>query len=194
MSTTERYRKIFLDFKRLCAEGQQPCSFRQYCLQQGVDTSHLRKSLGEEYQSPRTIPGYRPCNTLASSQDLINRYTRIYEGYKELCSQSQRPGSYTAYCISHGVSLGQMYHFMHKRNLKVTALPGYFKDNHGDCCEIPFEDVIFEEAGFLPAGGASVITVSVDGHVAVSFPADTDVDVIARFIRKMGKEGSHVES
>ena len=47
--------------------------------------------------------------------------------------------------------------------------------------------MIFEEAGFLPAGDGNVITVKVDGHVAVSFPADTDVAVIARFVKKMGK-------
>lgn len=59
--------------------------------------------------------------------------------------------------------------------------------------EIPFEEIIFEEAGFLPASNANVITVSVDGHIAVSFPADTDVAVVAKFIKKMGKEASHVE-
>lgn len=32
----------------------------------------------------------------------------------------------------------------------------------------------------------------VNGHVAVSFPADTDVAIIARFVRKMGKEVGHV--
>ena len=53
--------------------------------------------------------------------------------------------------------------------------------------EIPFEEVIFEEAGFLPADSGNVITVKVDGHVAVSFPADTEVAVIAKFVRKMGK-------
>lgn len=65
---------------------------------------------------------------------------------------------------------------------------------NGACQEVPFENVIFEEAGFLPAGGGNVITVKVDGHVAVSFPADTDVAVIAKFVRKIGKEGGHVGS
>lgn len=54
--------------------------------------------------------------------------------------------------------------------------------------------MIFEEAGFLPAESGNVITVKVDGHVAVSFPADTDVAIIARFVRKMGKEAGHVGS
>lgn len=56
------------------------------------------------------------------------------------------------------------------------------------------EDVIFEEAGFLPADTCSTITVKVDGHVAVSFPTDTDVAVIARFVRKLGKEVGDVGS
>ena len=60
------------------------------------------------------------------------------------------------------------------------------------CQEIPFEEVIFEEAGFLPAEGCNMITVKVNGHVAVSFPADTDVAVIAKFVRKIGKEAGHV--
>lgn len=77
------------------------------------------------------------------------------------------------------------------------GLPGYIwptGTGGRKCQSIPFEDVIFEEAGFLPAAETNVITVSVDGHVAVSFPADTDVAVIARFIKKMGKEVGHVES
>ena len=60
--------------------------------------------------------------------------------------------------------------------------------------EIPFEEVIFEDAGFLPAEVGNAITVRVDGHVAVIFPADTDVAVIAKFVRKMGKEAGHVGS
>lgn len=54
--------------------------------------------------------------------------------------------------------------------------------------------MIFEDAGFLPAEGGNAITVRVDGHVAVIFPADTDVAVIAKFVRKMGKEAGHVGS
>lgn len=79
---------------------------------------------------------------------------------------------------------------MYKNKLRITDIPGFTWSN-GRCAsryrEIPFEEVIFEEAGFLPAGNGNVITVKVDGHVAVSFPADTDVVVIARFVRKMGK-------
>ena len=57
---------------------------------------------------------------------------------------------------------------------------------------VPFEDIIFEESGFLPGSVNKVITVQVDGHVSVSFPADTDVDVVARFVSQLGKEVSHV--
>ncbi len=47
-------------------------------------------------------------------------------------------------------------------NLKVVGLPGYVMLAGGSrsrCQEIPFEDVIFEEAGFLPADTGNVITV-----------------------------------
>lgn len=37
-----------------------------------------------------------------------------------------------------------------------------------------------------------MITVRVDGNVEVSFSADTDLSVIAKFIRKMGKEVCHM--
>lgn len=87
--------------------------------------------------------------------------------------------------------------FKARNKVKVVGLPGFVGPagtGNGKCQGIPFEDVIFEEAGFLPAAETNVITVSVDGHVAVGFPADTDVAVIAKFIKKMGKEAGHVES
>ena len=89
---------------------------------------------------------------------------------------------------------------MKNNRLTVIGLPGYSGPRlpsgarGSRAQEIPFEDIIFEEAGFLPAADTNVITVSVDGHVAVTFPADTDVAVIAQFIKKIGKEGGHVES
>ena len=51
---------------------------------------------------------------------------------------------------------------------------------------------IQEVAAFLPTKSCNVITVRIDGNVKVSFPADTDLSVIAKFIRKMGKEVTHV--
>ena len=84
-----------------------------------------------------------------------------------------------------------------RNKLKVAGLPAYTGPTgtgYGRRQEVPFEDVIFEDAGFLPAEGGNVITVRVDGHVAVSFPADTDVAVIAKFVRKIGKEIGHVGS
>ena len=87
--------------------------------------------------------------------------------------------------------------FQRRNKLKVAGLPGFTGPagtGNGKCQEVPFEEVIFEESGFLPADTGNVITVKVDGHVAVSFPADTDVAVIARFVRRMGKEAGHVGS
>ena len=78
-----------------------------------------------------------------------------------------------------------MSNFLQRKGLRVSGLPGY-KGPPGTSCikciEVPFEDVIFEEAGYLPADSGNVITVKVDGHVAVNFPADTDVAVIAKFV------------
>lgn len=88
-----------------------------------------------------------------------------------------------------------MKDFLWRNRLRVSDLPGYTSPHTGRSSrykEIPFEDVIFEEAGFLPAESCNVITVRVDGNVEVSFPADTDLSVITKFIRKMGKEDSHV--
>ena len=51
--------------------------------------------------------------------------------------------------------------------------------------------MIFEEAGFLPAGSNNVITIRVDGHVEVSLPADTDLSEITK-ICNMRKEADHV--
>lgn len=90
-----------------------------------------------------------------------------------------------------------MQGFMFRNKLKLSEIPGFVGLNgkgYNRVKEIPFEDIIFEEAGFLPAAETNVITVSVDGHVAVSFPADTDVAVIAKFIKKMRKGAGHVES
>lgn len=88
-----------------------------------------------------------------------------------------------------------MSNFLQRKGLRVAGLPGY-KGPPGTSCikciEVSFENVFFEEAGFLPAESGNVITVKVDGHVAVSFPAATDVAVIARFVRKMGKEAGDV--
>ena len=89
---------------------------------------------------------------------------------------------------------------MKNNRLTVIGLPGYSGPRLPSGArgfraqEIPFEEVIFEEAGFLPAADTNVITVSVDEHVAVRFPADTDVAVIAKFIKKMRKGAGHVES
>lgn len=86
---------------------------------------------------------------------------------------------------------------MYRNNLRITDIPGFAWSNGRSTSrykEVPFEDVIFEEAGFLPASTGNVITVKVDGHVAVSFPADTDIAVITRFVRRMGKEAGSVES
>lgn len=189
MDKKEHYRQVFLSFKNLCAADQQPCSFSKFCREHGVEHAQMRQILGGEFQNIRTLPGYRCVNS--------RLYATIYENFKNLCAEGQQPGTFTDYCAGFKVSYKQMHNFLYNKGLRVEGLPGYVGPTgtgNGKCQSIPFEEVIFEEAGFLPAAENNAITVSVDGHVAVNFPADTDVAVIARFIKKMRKEAGHVES
>lgn len=189
MDKKEHYRQVFLSFKNLCAADQQPCSFSRYCREHGVEHALMRQILGDEYQNIRTIPGY------ACGKSRL--YATIYENFKTLCASGKQPGTFKDYCAGFGVSRKQIHTYLTNHGLRVVGLPGYVGPSgagNRKCQSIPFEDVIFEEAGFLPAGDTNVITVSVDGHVAVHFPTDTDVSVIARFIKKMRKGVGHVES
>lgn len=186
MDKIEQYRRVLTSFSTLCAEGKQPSSFKAYCKAHGVEQRYMAQVLKGEYQSVRTIPGYRKVGDLCHT---------IYEEFKELCAQGRQPGTLKAFCHQHGITCTQMQNYLYRNKLRVIGLPGFKGPseplNH-HCQEVPFEDVIFEEAGFLPADSGNVITVKVNGHVAVSFPADTDVAVIAKFVRKIGKEAGHV--
>lgn len=147
----------------------------------------------EEFPNVSSIPGYRKLTHLGFF------YSKVYEEYKNLCFQGKQPGSFTEYCGNYGITWKKMSKYLWRNKLTVVGLPGYTDPRYGRQAksrykEIPFEDVIFEEAGFLPAESCNVITVRVDGNVEVSFPADTDLSVIAKFIRKMEKEAGHVGS
>ena len=187
------YRQVFSSYKELCANGLQSCSFHSYCLDHGVDQCQMPIVLKGEFQKITTLPGYRLIRT-NGIQDLC---WRIYNDFKELCASGKQPGTFKSYYSQHGITMKQMDGFMRRNKVRVAGLPGFVGPSgtgNGKCQRIPFEDIIFEEACFFPAGDASVITVSVDGHVAVRFPADTDVAVIARFVRKIGKEAGDVGS
>lgn len=188
MDKVELYRQVFTSFRKLCAEGNQPSSFNAYCKANGVEQCQMAQVLKGDYQRIRTLPGYTSIGGICRT---------IYEEFRNLCAEGRQPGTFRAYYKSRGITRRQMKSFQSRNKLKVAGLPGYIGPTgtgNGKCQEVPFEDVIFEEAGFLPAEGGNAITVKVDGHVAVSFPADTDVAVIARFVRKMGKEAGHVGS
>lgn len=188
MDKVELYRQVFQSFKALCARGEQPCSFSAYCMDNGVEQNQMRQILKGEFQNIRTLPGYRNISHICSE---------IYEEFKQKCAEGKQPGTFADFYSIHGITWEQMHGYLKRNKLKVVGLPGYKMLTGGSRSqsqEIPFENVIFEEAGFLPADSGNVITVKVDGHVAVSFPADTDVAIIAKFVRKMGKEAGHVGS
>lgn len=189
MDKVELYRQVYSAFKKMCAKGKQPSSFNAFCKKHGVDQSQMSYVLRKEYQSVRSFPGY--------VRDGGTRIvcSRIFEDFKQLCAEGRQPGTFKSYYESFGISECQMRNYMYWHKLTVTGLPGYSCQSggtHPRSQEIPFEDVIFEEAGFLPCNDENVITVRVDGHVAVSFPADTDVNVIAKFVNKTRKEAGHV--
>lgn len=191
MDKVEHYRHVFTAFKELCAMGNQSCSFREYCLEHGVDCSQMRNVLKGEFQNVSTLSGYR------KGRSLGFLCSKVYEEFKNQCVCCRQPGSFTDYCGSFGITWKQMKRYLCRNKLPVVGLPGYTSPLRGRlsgsrCKEIPFEDVIFEQAGFLPAGSGHMITVRVDGHVEVSFPAATDISVVAGFIRKMRKEVGHV--
>lgn len=188
MDKVELYRQVFTSFRKLCAEGKQPSSFNAYCKAHGVEQCQMAQVLKGEYQHIKTLSGYTRTGDICRT---------IYEDFKSLCADGKQPGTFRAYYKSRGITRRQMEGFQSRNKLKVAGLPGYIGPTgtgYGRRQEIPFENVIFEDAGFLPADSGNVITVKVDGHVAVSFPADTDVAVIAKFVRKMGKEAGHVGS
>lgn len=184
----EYYRQIFSAFKEMCATGKQPCSFREYCKEKGVSYSRMYLLVKDEFPNICAIPGYRRCTRTGILCSMV------YEEFRDLCSNGNQPGSFTDFCKGFGISYQQMHDYLKRNNLRVVGLPGYStkSGNKAQYKEIPFEDVIFEEAGFLPANIGNVITVRVDGHVEVSFPYDTDISVVAGFIRKMRKEAGHV--
>lgn len=194
MDKEELYRWVFTTFKTLCAAGEQPCSFYKYCRDHGVNPNMMPHFLKEDYQGIRTLPGYKFRRDIHS---VGERYMRIYEEFKRLCASGNQPGTFVDYCYAHGVNRDQMHSYLRRNHLKVAGLPGYVGPagvGMPHCREIPFEEVIFEESGFLPAGNGMAIIVKVDGRTEVGFPADTDIDVIIRFIKNMGKESGRVES
>lgn len=189
MDKVELYRQVFNSFKKMCAEGKQPSSFHAYCKKHGVSQCQMPVVLKDDYQPVKTLPGY----VRDAGKALV--CSRIFNDFKNLCAEGNQPGSFASFCKSFGITWTQMRDYLTRNKLRVSDLTGYswlLSVKGTRCQDIPFEDVIFEEAGFLPCNDENVITVRVDGHVAVSFPANTDVDVIARFVRKARKEAVHV--
>ena len=194
MQTYSFYKKIYDDFKALCAEGRQRCSFNSFCRERGVKYDNVAGALGKEFSNIRQLPGYR-CFWSKPEIDGIGQLCRkVYDDFSALCAEGRQPGSFAGYYRGFGITREQMRKFQKSRGLRVMGLPGFTKF---DGCpptaeEVSFEDVLFGESGFMPSASPSVITVRVEGGVEVSFPSDTDVAVIVDFITKIGKEGRHV--
>lgn len=190
MARKDLYREVYEDFKYLCSQGIQPGSFYSYCHSRKVSYHHLCKTLGKEYRGVRGLPGYTSQKAPTNEEE----YMQVYENFKQLCGRGNPPVSFGRYCESLGYDRWCLYNFLHRRKLSVSEVPGYINpaSRRGRYEEIPFEKVIFEEAGFLRADGIHVISIQVDGRVSVSFPADTDIDTIAKFVKKLGKEVNHV--
>ena len=152
MDKVELYRQVFLSFKELCATGSQPSSFRAYCIANGVDQGQMRQVLKNEFQNIKTLPGYCCVNS--------RLYAEIYERFKQLCAQGRQPGTFSSYCRSFGVTRDQVHSYLKNHHLRVSGLPGYTGPTgtgNDKPREIPFEDVLFEEAGFLPAVSLEVM-------------------------------------
>lgn len=191
MEEKDTYRKVYETFRALCVRGEQPCSFFEYCHRCGVTYGKLKDVLRDEYAGVQGIAGYSRMKISTSEEE----YMKLYNGFKELCENRDQDESFAQYCEERGYNRWRVYTFLYRKGLKISDLPGYINPSTLRCGDmVPFENVIFEESGFLPAGDSSAITVKVDDHVAVSFPADTDVDVVAKFVKKLGKEVGHVES
>lgn len=189
MDIVERYRQVFMSFKDMCASGTQNCTFSQFCREQGMEADQMRKILKDEFEPIRSLKGYRRPGNL---------YREVYDNFRLLCAEGRQSQSFAEYYRGYGLRRKQVEGYMWRNKLRISELPGYRKASTGHCRlnsghqEIPFEDIVFEETGFLPVPGNPSITVKVWDHVAVSFPADTDIDIIAGFIKKMGKEVGHV--
>ena len=191
MDKVKLYRQVFTEFKELCALGKQSCSFAFFCRDHGVNPAEMRSVLKDEYQKVTTLPGYM------HGRDVGFVCFDIYKKFKALCAEGKQPGSFCSFYKGFGITKRQMDHFMNRTQLKIYDIPN-FSDTlwYGGMAphieEVPFENIIFEESGFVPTNSNKEITVNMENHVSVSFPADTDISVIIDFIKKMGKEADHV--
>jgi len=142
MEKVEYYKQILSACKELCASGKQSCFFQEYCREH--DVSYYRIHL--EYQSLNDIPGY------TRDSSLKYRCSQVYEDFKSLCADGRRPGTFINHYKGFGITERQMDGYLKRNRLRVSDLPGYTSpqtDRSSRYKEIPFEDVISEEAGFL---------------------------------------------
>ena len=192
MDKVELYRQVFTAFKELCAQGKQNCSFSSFCREHGVGNDRMSSVLKDEYQKLKTLPGYM------YARDVGFICFEAYKEFKALCSEGKQPGSFHSFYTEFGITKRQMDHFMNRTQLKIYDIPGFsdtlwYRANASKVEEIPFENVIFEESGFIPtSNNNNVITITVDNHVSVSFPADTDISTIISFVNKIKREGDYV--
>lgn len=194
MTKKEQCRDVYFKFKELCRQGKQNCSFLTFCQEQGVSYREVACILKEEYQGVVGLEGYsrQPCDPLYTR----DQYYKVYLDYKELCERGERPGSFGKYCESLGYERGKAYNCLWRMGISVSSLSNptvkcQDVDKPRDR-DVSFENVIVEESGFFKIPQARAITVHLRDILSVSFPTDTDMDALARFVSQLGKEVAYV--
>ncbi|MCD8393303.1 MAG: hypothetical protein LUC85_00520 [Bacteroidales bacterium] len=149
MDKIERYRQVYNEFKELCARGEQKVTFTAFCRVRGVRGDKMQDVLGDEFVTLKAIPGYRVILPKKPKPD-DDICGRIYENFRTLCAEGRQPGSFSNYCKTRGVAVASVWWFMRDHNLRLIDIPGFRlrKDTHKTAQEVPFANVIFEEAGF----------------------------------------------
>lgn len=197
MNEVDLFKQAYASYKEQCATERQSRTFLEYCHDNGVPTEQMCLRLKMEYQTQKVLCGDKAENGVAVL------CTQVYDDFKRLCADGRQPGTFKSYCDNFGITRSDVHNHLSRKGLRVDGLPGFSRQQCGgrsqmrasgapQCGGTPFEDVIFEEAGFLPATGGKSISVRVGARVTIDFPADASVATVACFVREILKGVGHV--
>lgn len=144
MDKAELYRQVSNAYKDLCATGKAIVPFSRFCREHGVDSHQMRWTLGKEFVNRENFRDI----------SIYTRCSEVYESFKVLCSEGCQPGAFAGYYRPFGIGRRQMERFMNRNKFRIIDLPGFAWSNGRSSSrykEVPFEEVIFGDAGFLPA-------------------------------------------